>query len=383
MPPVRRAVPLRRGDAAMRLSMERFFGNRRITLYTSGTAALAQAIAQCAARKPVDAPEVIIPAYGCPDLVAACLYASVFPRLADVSADRWSYDAESLEACLSPSTVAIVAVNLLGIGDGSTELARLCRDRDIALIQDSAQHLPRDMIAWPGHYVVLSFGRGKPLNLLHGGALVAPPGDTHNRSVIANRYALKQRLLASRPAAIAFNVLTRPLAYRLLSSLPGTGLGAVEYKPLTNADALPESAWTQVGAAFAQYREAPSYQRDLWSDALQEWSHLGIIALDAPGASHQREPLRLALLAPDSEVRDRLVDRLSGAGLGASRFYGSALPELPGIPDVIRRQGPFPNATSLGARLFTVPTHRMVSAHSVQSARELVGLLNCRRRNVA
>jgi hypothetical protein len=363
--------------------MERFFENRTITLYPSGTAALAQAIAQCVARKSVSAPEVIIPAYGCPNLVAACLYASAFPRLVDVSPKHWAYDTESLKANVSPNTVAVVAVNLLGLGDGATELAQLCKDRGICLIQDSAQHLPREVTHWPGDYVVLSFGRGKPLNLLHGGALVAPPGDTQNPSGVTTRYALRDRLLASRLAGMAFNVLTRPFAYRLLSSFPGTGLGAVPYNALRNAEALPEHAWHRVGTAFTHYREAPSYRRELWTAALEEWSHRGILALDAPSSPLPPEPLRLALLASDRQARDRLVGHLSGAGLGASRFYGSALPELPGIPDVVGRQGPFPNANALGGRLFTLPTHRLVSARRVRSATALVARLNRTPRSIA
>ena len=369
LPPVRRAVPLRRGGAGARASMERFFGNRRITLYASGTAALAQAIAQCAARSSASAPEVILPAYGCPDLVAASVHASVYPRLVDVAPTGWSYDLEALQSSLSPDTVAIVAVNLLGLGDGSADLIRLCQNRRIPLIQDSAQHLPRVPTDWPGDYVVLSFGRGKPMNLLHGGALIAPEGDGDTLSTRPAHYAGRDRLLASRAAAIAFNVLTRPLAYRLLSALPGTGLGDVIYEPLHEAALLPEEAWEQVGTAFKLYVQEPSYRRNIWDSALEEWSHLGIHALDCLGSALPAEPLRLALLAPDRTSRDLFVDRLNRNGLGASRFYNTDLPTVSGIPEAVRKQGPFPNATALAGRLFTLPTHRLVTAKTVQVAR--------------
>lgn len=372
LPPVRRAVPLTRGDSGSRLSMERFFGNRRITLYASGTAALAQAVAQCAARRPVSAPEVIIPAYGCPDLVAACLHASVYPRLVDVEPSHWAYDLGALESSLSPNTVAVVAVNLLGLGDGSVELSRLCAPRRIPLIQDSAQCLPREPIDWPGDYVVLSFGRGKPLNLLHGGALIEPPGDNHARSARPDHYSWRDRLLAGRAAAVAFNVLTRPHPYRIFSALPGTGLGDVTYKPLREAALLPELAWKQVGIAFDLYRQQPSYRRDIWASAIEDWAPLGIVPLEAPGSPPPAEPLRLGLLAPHRSARDRLVDTLNRAGLGASRFYATDLPTVAGIPDVIRRQGPFPQATALADRLFTLPTHDLVTPRTITSTHDSV-----------
>ena len=183
LPPVRRAVPLKRGKAATRISMEQFFADRRITLYASGTAALSRAIAECAVKTAASAPEVILPAYGCPDLVAACVHASVFPRLVDVAPSGWSYDAQGLETSVSSNTVAIVAVNLLGLGDSAADLHKFCQTKRISLIQDSAQYLPRASIEWPGDYVVLSFGRGKPMNLLHGGALIAPAGSGEHSSI--------------------------------------------------------------------------------------------------------------------------------------------------------------------------------------------------------
>jgi DegT/DnrJ/EryC1/StrS aminotransferase family len=368
LPPVRRAVPLQRGRPDARPSMERFFGNRSIALYASGTAALARAMAGCASRSHVKAPEVIIPAYGCPDLVAACVDACVQPRLVDVAAASWAYDPGALESTLSPATVAIVAVNLLGLGDGSAELIRLCNAKRIALIQDSAQYLPRESTDWPGEYVVLSFGRGKPLNLLHGGALIAPSASAGSLLAPPLRYTTRARLLSSRAAAMAFNALTHPMIYGILSALPGTGLGEVIYRPLGSAALLPGHAWPRVATAFELYREKPSYRRDVWTAALEDWSALGVVALTAPGAPLPTEPLRLALLAPDRAARDILVDNLSRAGLGASRFYATALPGVAGIPEAVKRQGPFPNASALADRLFTLPTHTLVNATTVRTA---------------
>ncbi len=384
IPPVRRAVPLGRGNAAARLSMVRFFGGRRITLYASGTAALSQAMSECAASSSSSAPEVVVPAYGCPDLVAACVHASVFPRLVDVAPSGWSYDPQGLERSLSRNTVAIVAVNLLGLGDDSSNLHRLCQMKGIRLIQDSAQYLPRSPVEWAGDYVVLSFGRGKPLNLLHGGALIAPADYDNPRPPGSPHYAARDRLLASRAAGIAFNVLTRPHAYRLLSHLPGTGLGDVTYQPLDNAAPLPERAWKRFGAAFERYRVQQSYRRDIWAAAIDEWATIGIVGLECPGSAPAAEPLRIALLAPDRAARDALVARLNRNGLGASRFYGNDLSKIEGIPETVRAQGPFPQASALAGRLFTLPTQELVTAKNVRCAREAVrasyrGQWNARR----
>ena len=352
--------------------MESIFGNRKITLYASGTAALAQAMANCASRSSAKNPEIIIPAYGCPDLVAASVHASVSPRLVDVAPSHWSYDLGSLQDSLSPNTAAIVAVNLLGLGDSCDELIRLCNDGRIPLIQDSAQHLPREPIDWLGDYIVLSFGRGKPLNLLHGGALVSPLAEKDLPPLPSANYTTRGRLLSTRAAAVAFNVLTRPLVYGPLSTLPGTGLGDVTYRPLARSGLLPERAWHQVGPAYELYRQRPSYRRDIWKAAIEEWSGLGVVALASPVSPFPAEPLRLALLAPDRTARDIIVDKLNRAGLGASRFYGTDLTHIAEIPEMVKRQGPFPNASRLADCLFTLPTHSLVDASTVRTTSNLI-----------
>lgn len=369
LPPVRRAVPLRRGSPAARLSMERFFGDRKITLYASGTAALAQAISQCVTENPVNSPEVIIPAYGCPDLIAACLHAAARPRIVDVAPQHWSYDLRALESTLSFKTVAIVAVNLLGLGDGSSDLIQLCKERKIPLIQDSAQFLPREPVNWPGDYVVLSFGRGKPLNLLHGGALIHPYGARQTPSAFPIRQTSKDILISSRLAAISFNVLTRPGMYSILSALPGTGLGQVNYRPLHAARVLSEHAWKQVGIAFELYRLRPSYDSAIWASAIKDWSKIGIQTLRCPSAPIPSEPIRLAMLAPNRAARDTLVATFKHFGLGATSLYGADLTQLANIPKIAKSQGPFPYATALADKLFTLPTHDMVTAETIKCAR--------------
>jgi DegT/DnrJ/EryC1/StrS aminotransferase family len=372
LPPVRRAVPLARGSVSARSQMEQFFGGRPTSLYASGTAALARAMMECAAGSAARVPHVVLPAYGCPDLVAACIHASVQPRLVDLAPSGWGYDPGALRYSLTQDTVAVVAVNLLGIGDDAPGISRLCREKRIPLIQDSAQFLPRAIREWQGDYVVLSFGRGKPLNLLHGGALVRPLHSEQVESTTPALYPWRARLLASRPAAVAFNTLTRPHAYRVLSALPGTNFGRVAYKPLGDAAPLPQRAWKQVGRAFELYRQQPSYSRQMWELALQEWPGLGIESLLCPPSLPDPEPLRLPLLAPDRASRDTLVANLNRYGLGASAFYRSTLPHITDVPDVVREQGPFPNADALADRVFTLPTHQLVTRDKVALARSVV-----------
>src|SRR5450755_3177616 len=119
-PPVRRSVPTRWRRKQVALSEA--FPGYETTACGSGTQALALALQTVARNAQSRAPEALLPAYGCPDLVAACLHAGVRPRLVDTAAGAWGFDVEKLGETVSSDTVALVAVNLLGTGDQAEQL---------------------------------------------------------------------------------------------------------------------------------------------------------------------------------------------------------------------------------------------------------------------
>ena len=369
----------RSGAAAGKASLSSLFPGYSVQLYDSGTAALATALNDARLRHESTQPEAILPAYGCPQLVSACLYANVRPRVVDTAAGQWGYALESLRSALTPHTVAIVAANLLGTGDQAADLLPLARGNGSYLIQDSAQHVPsRVPPAWCADYVILSFGRGKPVNLLRGGALAVPG----RQPLLADaplmgglRDLLGERALASRTAAAAFNLITDPRVYGFATRLPGLGLGETRYSPVERIARLPLSAWRQVGPGWEKYGLEP--WASPWSGVLPEWEKRGIheltCATTAPPAADRR--LRLALLASGRGLRDRIVRMLGHRGLGASNMYGSAIDSIDAIPAEVARQGPFPNATDLAERLFTLPTHAAVTADIVRQTHECLRAL--------
>lgn len=346
--------------------MRALFGGRNVVLFGSGTQSLTAALTECHLRSPVsERPEALLPAYGCPDLVTACLGAGVHPRLVDTAAGVWGYDEQALRTSVSSNTAALVAVNLFGVGDDAACLSAFARDAGMPIIQDSAQHLPRECSSWPGDYIVLSFGRGKPLNLLGGGALIsgmplaqsAPP-----ESAELDSYS--SRLLGA-----VFNVLTHPTVFAMVSKMPGMNIGQTRYKTPQPLMRMPFSAWGRLGGALEEYRRAPSYGTTLWQEGVESWKKHGITRLVAiRECASEQELLRLPLLAPDRETRDILVEAFNCRGLGASSMYGAALNQLPGIPPEVSAQGPFPNAEALAQRLFTLPTHASVTAQDVEVA---------------
>ena len=320
LPPVRRAVPLARGSAAQgHAELIRLTGAHDYALFESGTQALTAILQHCRDQFGGRRRRVLLPAYGCPDLVTACLGAGMQPVLVDIAAEGWGYDLQAVAAAAKPSVAAIVTVNLMGCGSGGQATLAAERACGAVLVEDSAQHLPQHPGIWIGDYQVLSFGKGKPLNLMGGGAAlgIAAPASIQPAS-------WRHGLTGSRLAGAAFNTLTHPIVYGAVLKVPGLGVGTTVY-------------------------------------------------LQAAGDLQGFAPLRLAMLAPSRQLRDRLVSALSKAGLGATAMYQRPLPEIADIPAVISEQGPFPNASRLADALFTLPTHAAISPATVQNIHDCMG----------
>ena len=148
----------------------------QVDFYHSGTSALAAAIIACKKLKSdvENNAEIILPAYGCPDLISAILYAGAKPVLVDLDPNTPWMSLSAISQAITEKTIAIVAVRFLGISERMQQLRDICCTHKLALIEDSAQGFPVTSPAtyWRGDFNILSFGRGKPVNLLTGGAVL-------------------------------------------------------------------------------------------------------------------------------------------------------------------------------------------------------------------
>lgn len=335
----------------------------------SGTAALALALqlALAAARQQGrERREVILPGYGCPDLVAACVHAGAIPRLVDCEPDGPGLDLAAVEAACGPDTAAIVAVDFLGIQEPLGRLAELAHQRGALLIEDCAQAFPESSSPAGVAARVLSFGRGKPVNLLGGGALLLPEASPLATLPLP---ALPAMASLSPLKAQLFNLLRYPLAYGIISRLPGLELGATRYLPLTDLQALDERR-QQLLPANVQAWVGSSPWRQQWLNR-QLTDLEGIRSLPLALADRCGRLLRYPLLCDSSRQRERLLQAL--LPLGASPFYNQALADIDGIAPLLPAPPPpLPRAGHFARRLLTLPVHdRVTGAHLEQMVERL------------
>ncbi|HMW46821.1 MAG TPA: DegT/DnrJ/EryC1/StrS family aminotransferase, partial [Cellvibrionaceae bacterium] len=326
----------------------------------SGTSALALALLDAKAQRPLAAPEVIVPAYGCPDIVAACIYAGCTARLVDIRPKAWGYDLDQLRQALNANTLAVVGVNFLGIREDWQGILNVLNswDTPISTIEDNAQWFPNLSSAetFYSDYLVFSFGKGKPVSLLGGGALFSRAPLNTTRLIRAS--AAKGFILKTQYAL--FNQLLKPSIYWFLNHNPIFKPGATAYTALEGIYSMDDSRLSLLPSNYAQY----AHNADTVSAAIYATlCNLGRgDNLYSQLNTQNRKMLRFPLLCDTTEQRDELLNELTAQGLGATAMYQKALADLNCPPALIRVQQPQDNARNFADHFLTLPCHSGVTS---------------------
>ena len=86
------------------------------------------------------------------------------PVFVDIHPDYYSIDETKLEAAITPATKAIILVHLHGQMSDVETIARICKERNIYLIEDCAQS---HFSAYKGVYAGVTGIAGSFLSLIH------------------------------------------------------------------------------------------------------------------------------------------------------------------------------------------------------------------------
>jgi dTDP-4-amino-4,6-dideoxygalactose transaminase len=353
-------------------------GDYKAIFLDSGTSALSSAVRLAIdARKPAGTPEVLMPAYGCPDLIAAVVAQGAIPVLVDLISNRPWMDLVQVEAAITGNTVAIVAVNFLGIPERLPQLSKIAKGNSIHLIDDSAQCFPPTTETEPfADSIIFSFGRGKPINLMGGGALLVRKGLESDASLLLSKcktLATPGAFMWSMKRAL-MNILIGRLPYSFLTRLSFLKLGETRYKPLQAIQKI-EYLEGPLHSGIQGLLARPAYQLE-YDRQLQKWAETAGCLLLAPVCKSENDLfkarycyplLRYAVLLDDKCERDSLLNLFEQEGLGINALYGRALPEVDEVADTIPklRVVSAMNAQSFAERLLVLPAHDSISSDQV------------------
>lgn len=129
--------------------------------------------------------EVIVPDLTWIATSAPISYVGATPVFADIDPVSWCLSVESLEACLSPKTRAVISVDLYGGMPDYEPLRQFCQQHGLALIEDAAEAIGSTYkgirAGCLGDVGTFSFHGSKTLTTGEGGMLVTASEDIWKR----------------------------------------------------------------------------------------------------------------------------------------------------------------------------------------------------------
>ena len=165
--------------------------NAEVTLFGSGRQGLLALLKALDVRP---GHEIIVQGYTCVVVPNAIHAAGAVPVYADIDRETLNLTKESVEACLTPRTKAVICQHTFGIPAPVKELRELCSKHGIALIEDMAHVIPDNRepeeIGIHGDYLLLSFGRDKAVSGIEGGAILSRNPETSRKLKEMERTAL-------------------------------------------------------------------------------------------------------------------------------------------------------------------------------------------------
>lgn len=272
--------------------------------------------------------EVILPAISCEVPAAVALMAGLEPRFADVDFHTGLISLESVKACWTPRTCAVVFIHLFGHTADFRPLAEWCQSKGVVLIEDAALALGACLpdgrpVGSVGDMTVYSFGQKKILEC-GGGALVLRSREL--TQVLEDDLAAHP--LPPEPDAETASMLElsdRNLQYALIALLRSRAVSDVSdiflrvrvayqrlyLRPMTNSAEL-AGAWQQVPALLdRRRRKADIYAEKLvagpWQ-LLNGWQDSGVC-------------WRYSLLLNDSERLVSITEAVRRDGFHVSSLY--------------------------------------------------------------
>ncbi|MDB5097066.1 MAG: rffA [Cyanobacteria bacterium RYN_339] len=314
----------------------------RVLLTHSCTAALEMA-ALLADVGPGD--EVIMPSYTFVSTANAFVLRGATPVFVDVRPDTQNLDAALIEAAITPRTKVIVPVHYAGVGCDMEMIGAIARRHDLVVIEDAAQALMASYQDRPlgtfGHMAAFSFHETKNVVSGEGGALVL------NDPRLVQRAEILREKGTNRSQFIRGQVDKYTWVDVGSSYIPSDILAAFLFAQLEEAQAITDrrlELWERYHEAMAPFEAAGLLRRPVIPADCRHNAHMYYVVL------------------ADAALRNRLLDRMVGLGIGAV-FHYVPLHSSPAGLRYARAAGELPHTVAAGERLLRLPLWLALGAH--------------------
>lgn len=245
--------------------------------------------------------EVLTLAYSCMSSNAPIALLGAKAVWVDIDPESASMCTEDFKRALSPRTKAALLYHVAGYPGATAQIAKLCKDSGIVLIEDCNNALGATQggisVGQIGDYAVFSFYPNRQINAIDGGALACPDDATAQRARRLRRFGINARTFRDNLGEIDPASDISEVGWSASFSHLGAALGLTQLPSLSGR--------------LARTRHNARRLRD----------QLGDLARARPIASRSGdEPAYWAFLMLVAE-RDQLLAALKVRGISSSRLH--------------------------------------------------------------
>jgi len=296
--------------------------------------------------------EVLIPGYTCYSVAATVVKAGLKIRLYDIDLRTLNPKTPSAEANCSINALAVVSQHLFGIPLELKVIGGIANELGAYHIEDAAQAFRGknrgDSFGTKGDFGLFSFGRGKPLPLGEGGALISSKYDLNDLLQPFNRNTSFKPIFSGLLTQLA----AYPGLYGLAELLP-LGLGETVFDPEFDPGDISTPHSNILTPLMATLRKLNRHRSFIASIYRHIIPPRNLIAVP-----ESKDPIypRFPVLAKNGNLPVEL------RRLGIRRLYPNALQKEPRIArHIVNTDQKFPGAETLARDLITLPTHHYIN----------------------
>ena len=357
-------------------TLKDFLKVKHCFLTFSGTTALYLALISL--KELSDKYEVLIPAYTCPSVLAAVIKAGLKPVLCDLDEEKSNFNFNELKDKISNHTLAIISVHLFGIPEDSFRINNLISSHKIFHIEDAAQSFgtaisnnndtigSQAMLGTIGDIGIYSFGRGKPLSLMQGGAL------TTNSDAIAEVVSQKVNELDHQSAietfililkVLLYSIFLHPRLYWIPQHLPFLKLGETIFNldfKMKQIDAFTSALGIVMIEHTAELTMVRAKNENLIFQKLSCFRNYFLT--NGQNTSHL---VRFPLLMKNRKQKESVLHELKRRGVGATGMYPAPLNLFKDTKKYFNGNDDYKNAHAFSERILTFPLHEYVTEKDV------------------
>ena len=318
--------------------------------------------------------EIIMPAYMCETVSQLLIDMGFRLNFVDMENDTYNISIDDLTEKVNKNTKAIIAVHMFGNPCDIKSVMEIANDHNLIVIEDAAQAMGAEYngrkvgaISDSGFF---SFGRGKPITAMGGGAIV-----TNNDKIakkareICNSFKKqkKRERISIFFKLLGYSSIRNRIFYHLIHKHVRKDTLRKDIN-ITNLGF--DFMNTQASIGLIQLSKLDEFNRSRMENARFLIEHLKVLdGVNLPIVLPNAKPiyLRFPIRMDAESKRDKLMSNLKKSGIESSVVYPVPLPHVHGINTTN-----YVNTQEVVRKMLALPTHPLVQKEDLETMVEAV-----------